>query len=157
MYQEKAQKWANRKGKEMASVTAQAVRPLQVVRTTPASPKHPYLAHNPQVNVHYIHQKPAKQPIRLTRRGRRVVALLVLIPVVIAFWLIGAKVAQASDSSATPNTATVVVKPGQSLWDVATATGLDRDPRETIWMIQQLNGMQTSEVLAGQELIVPTR
>jgi hypothetical protein len=85
------------------------------------------------------------------------VALLVLIPVVIVFWLIGAKVAQASDSSATPNTATVVVKPGQSLWDVATATGLDRDPRETIWMIQQLNGMQTSEVLAGQELIVPTR
>jgi hypothetical protein len=151
MYQEKAQKWANRKGKEMASVTAQAVRPLQVVRTTPTS------VINPQVNVHYIHQKPAKQPIRLTRRGRRVVALLVLIPVVVAFWLIGAKVAQASDSAATPSTATVVVKPGQSLWDVATAAGLDRDPRETIWMIQQLNGMQTSEVLAGQELIVPTR
>ena len=141
----------------MAPVTAQAVRPLQVVRTTPVSPRHPAMAGNPQVNVHYIHQKPVKQPIRLTRRGRRVVAFLVLIPVVVAFWLIGAKVAEASDSASAQTTSTVVVKPGQSLWDVATSINSDRDPRETIWMIQQLNGMQTSEVLAGQELIVPTR
>ena len=134
----------------MASVSAPAVRPLQVVRNT-------QVEHiNPQHQVHYIRQKPVKQPIRLTRRGRRVVAFLALIPIMIAFLLIGMKVAQASDSASSQTTKTVVVKQGQSLWDVATATGLDRDPRETIWVIQQLNGMQTSEVLAGQELIVPT-
>ena len=133
----------------MASVSAPAVRPLQVVRSTRI------IQGNPQQQVQYIHQKPVKQPIRLTRRGRRVVAFLAAIPFMIAFLLIGMKVAQASDSQTNQTTKTVVVKQGQSLWDVATATGLDRDPRETIWMIQQLNGMQTSEVLAGQELIVP--
>lgn len=141
----------------MAPVSAQAVRPLQVVRPAiqtghPAGTRLPV---NPQAQVHYLHQKAVKQPIRLTRRGRRVVAILALIPVMIAFLLIGMKVAQASDSSTNPTTQTVVVKPGQSLWDVANATGMDRDIRETIWMIQQLNGMKTSEVLAGQELIVP--
>ena len=133
----------------MASVSAPAVRPLQVVRSTQI------FQGNPQQKVHYHHQKPVKQPIRLTRRGRRVVAFLAAIPFMIAFLLIGMKVAQASDSQTNQTTKTVVVKQGQSLWDVATATGLDRDPRETIWVIQQLNGMQTSEVLAGQELIVP--
>ena len=133
----------------MASVSAPAVRPLQVVRNTQI------IQGNPQQQVHYIHQKPVKQPIRLTRRGRRVVAFLAAIPFMIAFLLIGMKVAQASDSQTNQTTKTVVVKQGQSLWDVAIATGLDRDPRETIWMIQQLNSMQTSEVLAGQELIVP--
>lgn len=141
----------------MAPVTASAVRPLQVVRpiTHTAHPAGRNLPTNPQAQVHYLHQKPVKQPIRLTRRGRRVVAILALIPIVITFLLLGMKVAQASDSSSNQTTTTVVVKPGQSLWDVASATGSDRDIRETIWMIQQLNGMKTSEVLAGQELVVP--
>ena len=64
--------------------------------------------------------------------------------------------AQASDASAAAMTSTIVVKPGQSLWDVAAAINPAKDPRETIWVIQQLNGMATSEVIAGQELIVPT-
>lgn len=129
----------------MSLVTANAALPKQVSR-----PNHLVL-------VKDYPQTPAKQPIRLTRRGRRVVALLALIPIVITFLLIGTRGAQASDASAAAMTATIVVKPGQSLWDVAAAINPNKDPRETIWVIQQLNGMSTSEVLAGQELIVPTR
>lgn len=129
----------------MALVTANAALPEQVTR-----PNHLVL-------VKDYPQRPAKQPIRLTRRGRRVVALLALIPIVITFLLIGTRGAQASDASAQAMSATIVVKPGQSLWDVAAAINPNKDPRETIWVIQQLNGMTTSEVLAGQELTVPTR
>lgn len=128
----------------MALVTANAAFPVQGTR-----PNHLVL-------VKGYETKPLKQPIRLTRRGRRVVAILALIPIVVAFLLIGTHGAQASDSSIDQATMTVVVKPGQSLWDVATAARPNSDPRETIWIIQQLNGMSTSEVMAGQELIIPT-
>ena len=128
----------------MALVTASAALPKQVNR-----PNHLVL-------VKDYPQKPVKQPIRLTRRGRRVVAILALIPIAITFLLIGMRGAQASDASAAAMTSTIVVKPGQSLWDVAAAINPAKDPRETIWIIQQLNGMNTSEVLAGQELLVPS-
>ena len=130
--------------KDMALVTATAALPKQVNRL------------NHLVLVKDYSQKPTKQPIRLTRRGRRVVAVLALIPIAITFLLIGMRGAQASDASAAAMTSTIVVKPGQSLWDVAAAINPTKDPREIIWVIQQLNGMTTSEVLAGQELIVPT-
>jgi hypothetical protein len=63
--------------------------------------------------------------------------------------------AVATDGTVQSETQSVVVKPGQSLWDVAVAISPNTDPRETIWLIQQLNTMETSEVLAGQALIVP--
>lgn len=129
----------------MALVTAPAALPMQATR-----PNHLVL-------VKEMAPKPANQPIRLTRRGRRVVAFLALIPIVIAFLLIGMRDAQATDGSNTAVTQTVVVKPGQSLWDIAVAISPSADPRETIWMIQQLNDMKTGEVQAGQALIVPVR
>lgn len=129
--------------KEMALVTAPAALPKQANR-----PNHLVL-------VQDYPQKPVKQPIRLTRRGRRVVALLALIPIAVTFLLIGMRSVQASDASAAAMNTVIVVKPGQSLWDVATSINPTKDPRETIWIIQQLNSMGTSEVMAGQELIVP--
>lgn len=129
----------------MALVTANAALPVQGTR-----PNHLVL-------VKSYPQKPVNKPIRLTRRGRRVVAILACIPIVLTFLLIGTRGAQASDSTSQETTATVVIKPGQSLWDVATAIDSKADPRKTIWVIQQLNGMTTSEVLAGQELIVPAK
>ncbi len=127
----------------MALVTATAVLPGQVTR-----PNHLVL-------VKEYPNKPVHQPIRLTRRGRRVVAFLALIPIALTFLLIGTNGVQASDGSTETLTSSIVIKPGESLWDVATAINPNVDPRETIWVIQQLNNMSTSEVLAGQELIIP--
>ncbi|CAB4341448.1 MAG: LysM peptidoglycan-binding domain-containing protein [Actinobacteria bacterium] len=92
------------------------------------------------------------QPIRLTQRGRTVVALLAMIAGVLTFLAIGALTAQAQ--SVTQMT-TVVVHSGESLWDIAVAISPESDPRSTIYDIQQINGLTTSEVLEGQELIVP--
>jgi|LakMenE01Jun11ns_1017448.scaffolds.fasta_scaffold9228062_1 hypothetical protein len=128
---------------EMALVTANAALPMQATR-----PNHLVLVQDQTFRVQ-------KQPIRLTRRGRRVVALLAIIPIALTFLLIGMRGAVATDGTVQSETQSVVVKPGQSLWDVAVAISPNTDPRETIWLIQQLNTMETSDVLAGQALVVP--
>ncbi len=127
----------------MALVTANAALPMQATR-----PNHLVLVQDQTFRVQ-------KQPIRLTRRGCRVVALLAIIPIALTFLLIGMRGAVATDGTVQSETQSVVVKPGQSLWDVAVAISPNTDPRETIWLIQQLNTLETSDVLAGQALIVP--
>jgi len=97
--------------------------------------------------------RPAQSGMKLTVRGRRVVALLALLPIFVAFLLIGTRAAQADASG--PTTAVVKVEAGQSLWDVAVAIAPNEDPRSTIWTIKALNGLDTSEVQAGQALTVP--
>ena len=115
------------------------IRPNMVV-----SPNHPSVV---------TKSRPAQTPVQLTVRGRRVVALLALIPIVAAMVVFGGKVAQAN--SAAPTMTTVVVQPGQSLWDLATVVDPDSDPRAVILEIEQLNGLATAEVSVGQQLIVP--
>ena len=87
-------------------------------------------------------------PVRLTARGRRVVALRALLPIVVAFFLMSTRAAQADQSS--PTTAVIKVEAGQSLWDVALAIAPNDDPRNTIWTIKALNGLSSSQVQAGQ-------
>ena len=127
----------------MAQVTAVAALPVQraAVRSTQS------------VRVQTV--RPAQTGMKLTVRGRRVVALLALLPIVLAFLLIGTRAAQADASG--PTTAVVKVEAGQSLWDVAVAIAPNEDPRSTIWTIKALNGLETSEVQAGQALIVPAK
>ena len=97
--------------------------------------------------------RPAQPGIKLTVRGRRLVALLALLPIVAAFLLIGTRSAQAE--TAMPATAIIKIEAGQTLWDVAVAIAPNEDPRATIWTIKALNGLKTSEVQAGQALVVP--
>ena len=99
--------------------------------------------------------RPAQSGVKLTVRGRRVVALLALLPIFVAFLLIGTRAAQADATG--PTTAIVKVEAGQSLWDVAVAVAPNEDPRSTIWTIKALNGLETSDVQAGQGLIVPVK
>ena len=122
----------------MAQVTAVAALPVQRAAVRPTRPS-----------------RPAQSGLHLTVRGRRVVALLALLPIVIAFVLIGTRAAQAD--AAGPTTAVIKVEAGQSLWDVAVAIAPNEDPRTTIWTIKALNGLTSSEVQSGQGLIVPVK
>lgn len=120
----------------MAQVTAVAALPVQRAAVRSIQPV-----------------RPANSGLKLTVRGRRVVALLALLPIFVAFLLIGTRAAQADATG--PTTAVIKVEAGQSLWDVAVAIAPNEDPRSTIWTIKALNGLETSEVQAGQALIVP--
>jgi len=90
---------------------------------------------------------------QLTPRGRRVVATFALMPIVLVLSLVGSHKAAASDSA--PETQTVTITQGESLWDVAIKVAPDADPRATIWTIKQLNNMANSDLSYGQSLIVP--
>lgn len=99
-------------------------------------------------------------PLRLTRRGRLVLTLLALgglAAAVLAGVLVlsPSALAGAPDAGTRPATASVVVLPGQSLWEIAERVAPGADPRETVSRIQQLNGLRGGAVQAGQRLLVP--
>jgi LysM domain len=101
--------------------------------------------------------------VRLTRRGRVVVAILLaaasLLLAALAWMAIAAR-AQAADSGPPPgavykNLTSVVVHPGQTLWSIAAQAEPSADPRVVMQEIIDLNALQGSRVEPGQRLWVP--
>jgi len=92
-------------------------------------------------------------PVRLTRRGRRLVAMMALLPMAVFLWFNSSHGAAAADHS--PATRTVVVQPGQTLWDVAVATKPGNDPRQTVFELKKVNHLTSSDVWPGQAIVVP--
>ena len=98
-------------------------------------------------------------PLRLTRRGRVVVAMAAALLVTMVSLLL-AGVAQATNDGPSPragreNLVQVVVRPGQSLWSVAESADPDQDTRAVIQQIIDLNSLNGDTVRAGQQLWVP--
>jgi hypothetical protein len=102
-------------------------------------------------------------PLRLTRRGR---VVLVGLPLILASALLislagflnaPAKAADsASELSLTP-TVSVTVQPGESLWGIAGAVAPERDPRDVVADIVQLNNLDDGRVMPGQRIFVPSK
>jgi hypothetical protein len=97
-------------------------------------------------------------PLRLTRRGelliRGVTAALVVLAVVgvitaLAVGVVGL-VRPAEQASRT-----VVVQPGQSLWQIADEHASGGDVRDEIERIRSANDLSGAGVQAGQRLVVP--
>jgi LysM domain len=98
-------------------------------------------------------------PVRLTRRGRVVVAVAAALLVTVISLLV-AGVAQATNDGPSARAARqhlvqVVVRPGQSLWSVAESADPDQDTRAVVQQIIDLNSLSGDTVLAGQQLWVP--
>jgi LysM repeat protein len=106
-----------------------------------------------------LRSQPASVPLRLTRRGRVVVAVAAAL-LLAALSLIIATSAQATNHPVAPraaqqNLTQVTVRPGQSLWSVAENADPDADTRVVIQQIIELNGLTADVVLPGQRLWVP--
>lgn len=108
-------------------------------------------------------RKASLPPLRLTRRGRVVligIPLVILAAVLLSLAGFLTSPAKAADSSAdlavTP-TVTVTVQAGESLWAIAGAAAPERDPRDVIADIVQLNNLTAGGVVPGQQLFVPTQ
>jgi hypothetical protein len=104
----------------------------------------------------------ARVRLRLTRRGRAVIALLVSLPLVI--WLIaaslnggGATATSGSGVSAGEGVTTVTVEAGQSLWEVAHVIAPDASTADVVADVMAINGLESASVQPGQQLIVPER
>ncbi|AEG44033.1 LysM peptidoglycan-binding domain-containing protein [Isoptericola variabilis] len=92
--------------------------------------------------------------LRLTPRGRAVVLALAAL-VSAAFGLAGTQ-AVASAPPVPVEVRAHTVAPGETLWHLARGTAAaGEDLRDVVAELKALNGMRTSEVEAGQVVLVP--
>lgn len=106
---------------------------------------------------------PRRNTVRLTRRGRIVVAVMltaVSLSLVVLAWLaIAARAAQAADGgqpgAVYQNLTSVVVHPGQTLWSIASQAEPTADPRVVMQQIIDLNALRGTSIEPGQRLWVP--
>jgi nucleoid-associated protein YgaU len=96
--------------------------------------------------------------LRLTRRGRVVVRLaVVLLGVLVTAVVVlgGSRVARAGETATPVPVAYHVVQPGESLWQIAgrVAPGVDR--RDTVARIVELNALEAGSLEAGSRIAVP--
>ncbi len=101
--------------------------------------------------------------VRLTRRGRIVVAGLItasMVLVVALAWLAGTARADAAGSGVPARAVyhslrSVTVLPGESLWSIATQYEPASDPRGVIQEIIDLNALSGTSVQPGEHLWLP--
>lgn len=93
--------------------------------------------------------------IKLTARGRVVVALAAAFLSLLGWITWGGGTADASAKPSGTVTQYVVVQPGESLWAIAADIAPSKDPREVILRMRELNNLGTDHVYPGQALVVP--
>jgi hypothetical protein len=101
----------------------------------------------------------APQRLRLTRRGRVVLAVFAAV-VVSLIGLAAANGPPDGASAASAGTAghsmtQIVVQPGQTLWTIAMRADPQADPRQVVQRIIAANALRDRSIQAGQRLLVP--
>ena len=106
--------------------------------------------------------QPTRAPLRLTRRGRLVVTVLLVVVFSAAALLLTALVsgrAQATNHgeprAGYQGMHEIVVRPGQTLWSIAAAAEPTADPRSVVQEIMSANALDGPGIRAGQLLWVP--
>ena len=100
-------------------------------------------------------------PLRLTARGQRVAGIaLMLLVAVAAFAVLSVGRVAVTAMTAAPAAVvvdhSVVVKPAETLWQIASRELPNEDPRDGIARIRTVNGMEPTDMLvAGQALAIP--
>jgi hypothetical protein len=97
---------------------------------------------------------PARQPARLTRRGRLACTLALI---ALSTGLLGLVQPQAFalGRGDGPATQRITVRPGETLWAIADRVAPGTDPRSTIARLESMNHLRSSSVPAGSVLLVP--
>jgi LysM repeat protein len=95
-----------------------------------------------------------RRPVRLTRRGRAVLAVLLLALLAALFAVVPDRGEAAAPAGAP---ASVTVREGDTLWSIAERHLPSRDPYGTIDEIRRLNGMDGYGLRTGQRLLIPAR
>ena len=98
--------------------------------------------------------RPAR--LRITRRGRAVLAILIAVPLAVAAVVggIGAVGAAADKTPAHVQYQYVSVAAGESLWQLAAEIAPNADPRDVVADITRLNNLQ-GVIQPGQRVAIP--
>ncbi|WP_420113955.1 LysM peptidoglycan-binding domain-containing protein [Pseudactinotalea sp.] len=96
----------------------------------------------------------APAPLRLTTRGRAVLAGLAIAAAASAGSVVGAVAGQHESTGAVD---VVTVSSGDSLWSIAASVATPgEDVRDLMSEIAELNGLTGTTIVAGQQLTVPS-
>jgi LysM repeat protein len=94
--------------------------------------------------------------VRLTRRGRRLVAAL---SVALGLAVVGVTAATVLGDEGVglrlAGHASVVVEPGDTLWSIARAVAPEEDVRAVVDALEQANGLRSTVLTPGQVLQLP--
>ncbi|HET9500491.1 MAG TPA: LysM peptidoglycan-binding domain-containing protein [Marmoricola sp.] len=93
--------------------------------------------------------------LRLTRRGRLVFLVALVVLVFAALTVFGGQSAATDEAGAPVQTRTVEVAEGDTLWEIASTVAEPGEVREMIHQIQELNALSSAGVVVGQEIAVP--
>lgn len=96
---------------------------------------------------------PATVPSHLTQRGVLVLALAVALLGAGLVWL--ARISAPHSGAVSPAPHSVTVRPGDTLWSIATRVAPNRDPRAEVAALQQRNRLTGVDLTPGQVLRVP--
>ena len=135
----------------------------QGTRLTPGHATRPGAALVGAASLETAQARPVRTRVRLTRRGRIVVATLITASVVLVAalaWLAGTTRAEAAGSGPPASAVyhslrSVVVQPGESLWTIATQADPAGDPRAVMQEIIDINALHGTSVQPGERLWLP--
>ncbi len=97
--------------------------------------------------------------LRLTARGRRVIAAVAAFPAVVALALAilssGGALASVEHGAPSGTFTEVTVMPGDTLWSIAESIAPAADPRDVVDEIVRVNALSSGALQAGQTLALP--
>ena len=97
--------------------------------------------------------------LRLTVRGRRVLAFLAALPAVVALSIAivsgGGALASEETNALAGTFEHVTVMPGDTLWSIAESAAPTADPRDVVDAIVRLNALASGQLEAGQTISIP--
>lgn len=96
----------------------------------------------------------ARTRLRLTRRGRRVLAGLVLV-VSAAAGVAGWSATANASTQAGSRPSYVQVRSGETLWQIAQEAAPDQDPRDVVTALMTANHLDSATLQPGARLLVP--
>ena len=97
--------------------------------------------------------------LRLTVRGRRVLAMLAALPAVVAIAVAmvsgGSALASRDEGAPAGSFQTITVSHGDSLWSIAEEVAPQADTRDVVDALVRLNALGGVTLQAGQSLAIP--
>lgn len=97
--------------------------------------------------------------LRITRRGRAVLAGIVAAPLVVGIFAtaLGGAAATATSTTVDAPPTIVTVEAGQSLWQIAAIVAPEANPADVVADLIEHNALASGSVLPGQTLVLPER